>query len=453
MSKQQVITSDTDGHSTGTRRRRPRRWRVMAPLVALAGVAASGIAAATPATAAAWTGDVRITSPVPSNVLVGGAVTVTAEVRNLYDVAMFIVDDPRVCTLTGAAHHDDAQHWSQRVTMVGAGTCTILAAAGSDEGASQSFTVSNPAPAPTPTPTPTPKDTWFTTTAPTHGTVGTSVTVAAAVGVLYEAVRFGTEDPRVCRTTGAAKHDDALHWSQQIALVGSGTCSVFAYTGGSLQADDTDSGGATQDFSVRQLQSIQGVLARSKVVPAGSFEAVVTRGGGSGNPVLATMSPLSGAGVCTVTTTNGRSRITFVKPGYCKVDFNQAGNDAYWPATTTARVFTVTKGQQAITFTSAAPTTALPGDTFPRSLAVGGASGNPVYLHLVGSSDVCYLSAIDYAVHFRNAGTCAIHAVQLGNASFFDAPEVVRNVTVINPWADGTAGNPDTWWGGGSPIG
>jgi hypothetical protein len=393
-----------------------------------------GVAVSSSASAATvpHQGMVWFTTPTPTGQVVGSAVTLRAALRKPHEVVMFITETPEVCQLDGAAKNNDAKSWSQRITMVGAGTCTVEAASlgydetGTDTGASQSFRVSEVV---------HPAAIWFTSAAPTAGAVGTWVTIKAAVRELYGAVAFGVEDPKVCRLTGAAKQDDALHWSQRVTLANTGTCTVFAYTTADDQTQDWETG-APQSFSARRIQAIQNVMAPQKTVLIGQHETITPRGGGSGNPVVPSISSLSGAGVCTVSTVSGSAEVRFVKPGFCRVDFNQAGNDTYLPGSS-ARAFIVRQGQQAITFTSEAPTTALPGDAFLPSYVTGGASGNPVYLYPEGPLSVCYLSAVDHAIHFLNAGTCVVHATQAGNASYQDAPEAVRIVTVINPWADG----------------
>jgi hypothetical protein len=371
--------------------------------------------------------------------VVGGTITVTANVRTPYDAVIFVAEDPRVCVLQGAARADNAKSWSQRITMVGPGTCTIEVAGpheddDSDSAATvQSFPVSSPVSLPV-----HPASIWFTTAAPTNAAVGTWVTVKAAVRQVHAAVGFGVNDPKVCTLSGAASQDDALHWSQRLTMVNSGTCEVFAYTG-----VDGDDGVAVQDFTVRKTQTIWNASSPIKTAVVGQHGTISPRGGGSGNPVVASISPLSGAGVCTITPVGTTTQVAFVKPGYCQIDFNQAGNGSYLPAPTSSRAYNVAKAPQTITFTKDAPTTAVAGDSFLPSSALGGGSGNPVRVHLEGQSDVCYWSAQDYAVHFMAAGTCAVHVTQAGNASYLDAPEAVRNVTVINPWADGSIDDVD----------
>ena len=63
----------------------------------------------------------------------------------------------------------------------------------------------------------------------------------------------------------------------------------------------------------------------------GGSATLQASGGGSGNPVVFTVDSSSGAGVCTVTGTNG-STVNYTGAGNCVIDANQAGGGGYAPA-------------------------------------------------------------------------------------------------------------------------
>ncbi len=71
-------------------------------------------------------------------------------------------------------------------------------------------------------------------------------------------------------------------------------------------------------------------------------------GGGSGNPVVFSIDSSSGAGVCSVSGTDG-STVTFTGVGSCVIDANQAGNTDYLPAATVTFTVTVTDADLAVT--------------------------------------------------------------------------------------------------------
>jgi hypothetical protein len=84
-------------------------------------------------------------------------------------------------------------------------------------------------------------------------------------------------------------------------------------------------------------------------------------------------------------------------------------------------------GVQTITFTSTAPTGAVPGDTYGVT-ATGGASGNPVTFSIdAGSSTVCSISGS--TVSFTHPGDCVIDADQAGNTDYL-AGHATQTITV-----------------------
>ena len=106
---------------------------------------------------------------------------------------------------------------------------------------------------------------------------------------------------------------------------------------------------------------------------AGGSAALSAAGGGSGNPVVFTVDPASGPGVCTISGTT----VTYAAIGTCVIDANQAGNGHYAAAPQVQRTITVSGLTQAISLT--APGQGYVHDTGHVS-ATGGGSGNPVVL-------------------------------------------------------------------------
>lgn len=71
-------------------------------------------------------------------------------------------------------------------------------------------------------------------------------------------------------------------------------------------------------------------------------------GGGSGNPVVFSVDSSSGAGVCSVSGTDG-STVHFTGVGSCVIDANQAGNAEYLSAATVTVTVTVIDADLALT--------------------------------------------------------------------------------------------------------
>lgn len=105
-----------------------------------------------------------------------------------------------------------------------------------------------------------------------------------------------------------------------------------------------------------------------------------------------------------------------------------ASNGTSSDAISTSQTITVGRGAQAITFTSAAPSAAVMGDSYPVA-ATGGASANAVTFSIdAASASTCSISGSTVA--FDHAGTCVVDADQAGNADYLDAPQAQQTIAV-----------------------
>jgi len=156
--------------------------------------------------------------------------------------------------------------------------------------------------------------------------------------------------------------------------------------------------------------------------PGGSAGLSAT-GGGSGNPVVFSVDPSTGPGVCAVSGTT----VTYTAAGGCVVDANQAGNPKYAAAPQVQRMITVNGMAQSISFAAPASGTALSSATLS---ATGGGSGNPVVFSVDPStgSRVCRVSGA--TVTYTGGGICVIDANQAGNPEYAAAPQVQRAIKV-----------------------
>ncbi len=153
---------------------------------------------------------------------------------------------------------------------------------------------------------------------------------------------------------------------------------------------------------------------------AGGSAVLSATGGGSGNPVVFSVDPSSGPGVCTVSGTT----VSYTGAGSCVVDANQADNSRYASAPQVQRMIKVNPIPQSISFT--APARGKQHRSAHLS-ATGGGSGNPVVFS-VGGPGVCTVSGS--TVTYTAAGNCVIDANQAGNARYADAPQVQRTIKV-----------------------
>jgi serine/threonine-protein kinase len=153
---------------------------------------------------------------------------------------------------------------------------------------------------------------------------------------------------------------------------------------------------------------------------AGGAAALSATGGGSGNPVVFSVDPASGPGVCTVSGTT----VTYTAIGTCVIDANQAGNGHYADAPQVQHTVTVNGITQSISLT--APALGHVRDSGHLS-ATGGGSGNPVVL-TSASGGVCTVSGT--TVTYTAEGSCIVVANQAGDGRYSDAPQVRRTITV-----------------------
>ncbi|HEY1990785.1 MAG TPA: hypothetical protein VGG43_15060 [Acidimicrobiales bacterium] len=144
----------------------------------------------------------------------------------------------------------------------------------------------------------------------------------------------------------------------------------------------------------------------------------------SGLPVTFSL-PASDTGICSLS----GGVVTYVAPGACIIDADQAGNSNYAAAPQVSESSTVVAAPtaQTITFTNTPPVNPAPGDTFtPTATAT---SGLPVTFSLPASDvGICSLSA--GVVTYLTPGTCVINADQAGNATFAPAPQVSESSAV-----------------------
>jgi hypothetical protein len=169
----------------------------------------------------------------------------------------------------------------------------------------------------------------------------------------------------------------------------------------------------------KPTQSISFTVPASAAV--GGSATLSATGGGSGNPVVFSVGPSSGPGMCTVS----GDTVTYTAVGTCVIDANQAGNATYAAALQVQRTITVSKTiPQSISFTAPASGTVNGSATLS---AAGGGSGNPVVFS-VDSPGVCSVSGS--TVTYTAAGSCVIDANQAGNATYAAAPQVQQSITV-----------------------
>ena len=241
---------------------------------------------------------------------------------------------------------------------------------------------------------------------------GTTVSISGTGLAGATGVRFGA--------AAAAITADSSTQVTVTSPPGTGTVTITVTTpAGTSQT--TAAGHYTYTTHPKPAQSIS-FTAPAPGTPGGSARLSAT-GGGSGDPVVFSVDPASGPGVCTVSGTT----VTFTAAGGCVIDANQAGTGRYAGAPQVQRTITVNAIPQSISFTAPARGTVRGSAALS---ATGGGSGNPVVFSVDPASGpgVCTVSGT--TVTFTAAGGCVIDANQAGTGRYADAPQVQRTITV-----------------------
>jgi Bacterial Ig-like domain (group 3) len=377
---------------------------------------------------------ITFTSTAPSSAVVGGSTyNVTATASSGLAVS-FSADatSAGICTVAGST-----------VSFVGTGTCTVDANQSGNSNylaapqAQQAFAVGKGSQA-------------ISFTPPASGSAGGSSTLAATGGASGNPVVFsvdGTSGAGVCNVTGT-----------------NGT--TLNYTAGGTCVVDANQAGNGNYNAAPQVQRSIGVNKSNQTITYTSTAPSAAQVGGSTYNVTATASSgltvtftADGAssGICTVS----GSTVSFVGVGTCVIDANQAGNTGYNAAPQVQQSFTVSKGDQTISFTP--PASGAVGAPATLS-ATGGGSGNPVVFSIDASSDpgVCNVSGTNgTTLNYNAVGNCVVDANQAGNTDYNDAAQAQGSVTVgkgsqtisFTPPASGAVGGSSTLSASGGSSG
>jgi hypothetical protein len=194
--------------------------------------------------------------------------------------------------------------------------------------------------------------------------------------------------------------------------------------------DFDQAGDGTHAAAPQKQQSITVGPASQSITVTSTAPAGATVAGPSYTPTAT-----SSAGLTVAITLDAASAgcslsggvVSFTTVGTCVIDFNQAGNGTYAPATQQQRSVPVALQSQTIT-PSTAPTSATVGGANYSPTATA-SSGLTVAITLDSSSAGCSLSG-GGVVSFTSAGTCLIDFSQAGNGTYAAAPPVVQAIPV-----------------------
>ena len=301
------------------------------------------------------------------------------------------------------------------VSLVGAGTCTVVASQGGNavydpaDPVQQSFTVGPGAP------TLSPQTISFTSTAPGGAVVGgPDYTVAASASSgLAVVFTIASASAGVCTISGAT-----------VSLVGVGTCTINANQGGNASYEPALE--VQQSFSVATPPPAAQTISFTSTAPGSAVYggAAYTVSATATSGLAVTFAAAAGSvGVCTVS----GSTVTIVGVGTCTVNASQGGNGSFLPAPQVQQSFTIARAPQTIIFTSTPPV--VDEDVWLYHVTATATSGLTVAFSIASqSSGVCGI--FGSWVFFHGDGTCIVRANQAGNANYLPAPQVQQTIAV-----------------------
>jgi alpha-tubulin suppressor-like RCC1 family protein len=304
-----------------------------------------------------------------------------------------------ICTVAG-----------NQVTFVGAGTCNLTA----NQAGNANYTAAPQVTASIVIGQGSQTITGFTPASPVA--VGApAATLTATGGASGVAIVFATTSANtICTVTGG----------NQVNFVGAGTCNLTANQAGN--ANYTAAPQVTASIVIGQgSQTITGFTPASPVAVGAPAATLTATGGASGVAIV--FSTTSAGTICTV----AGNQVTFVGVGTCNLTANQAGNANYTAAPQVTASIVINQGSQTINF-AATPASVL-NNSSPFTVSATATSGLTVFFTST-TPGICTSAGVNGATITVTGtlGTCTIRAAQAGNANFSVAPNVDRNINVVN---------------------
>ena len=251
----------------------------------------------------------------------------------------------------------------------------------------------------------------FDSTLPAAAYVGRTLTVSASATSGLPVTLSTTGGSDVCKLTGSA-----------LQLRAAGTCTLEARQPGNAK------------FKGRRLESSFAVVRSGQTIsfdaaPAGAVVGEHYRLDARATSGLAVAVSSLTPAVCALSGPNVRA----VGAGSCRVEADQAGNDAFEPAAPVQLAFEVQEPDpgprsQTVVFTSTAPSGVLVGGA-AYLVSASASSGLTVDLSVdAASAGVCTIAGS--RVTFVGEGTCTVAAAQSGGHGFLAATPASQSILV-----------------------
>jgi hypothetical protein len=268
-----------------------------------------------------------------------------------------------------------------------------------------------------------PQTVSFSSAAPTAATAfgATYTPIATASSGLPVALTIDPASTSVCAISGGT-----------VSFLAGGNCTIAANQAGSRQYLPALQ--VTQSFQVAKAsQAVSFTSAAPTDASVGGQTYTPSANATSQLPVALSIDPLSGS-ACSMTA----GVVSFGAAGTCVIDANQAGNVSWNAAPQAQQNFTVSRGQQTISFAAILDQRL---DAGSVALSASASSGLPVELEST-TPDICSVSGA--SAFFIRIGTCSIRASQSGSADWLaaadvSAPFAITYENVIAPGQQATA--------------
>ncbi len=156
-------------------------------------------------------------------------------------------------------------------------------------------------------------------------------------------------------------------------------------------------------------------------VNVGDVELFTTGGSGEGAVAYNVISVDNNAGCAIISGANGNNILRATANGTCRVQATKAESLNYTSALSATKVFTFTKQDQVVTFTSTIPMNPVVTGTY-TPVATPTSSLAVTYSITAGQGTVCDFDAVDATkINFLAVGVCEVRASQAGDAQFNSA--------------------------------
>jgi DNA-binding beta-propeller fold protein YncE len=308
--------------------------------------------------------------------------------------ASFSAKTTSVCTTSGPN--------GETVTFLATGTCTIQATQAGNANW-------NPAPAVEQSFTVAKGNQTIAFAKPANRSFGEGSATIEATANSGLPVGFESMTPGACATSGIA--------GETVTFLATGTCTIEATEDG-----DSNWNAAPPVERSFTIGKITQTIAFAEL-PGKSFGEGSTTLTATASSALTVTFESKTTGVCTTSGAAGE-KVSFLTAGTCTIKAGQAGDTDWDAAPPVEQSFTISKGNQTITFNPPAEKRL---DQSPIAVTASASSGLPVGFNSK-TTGVCTI--VGETVTFHAAGTCTLEATQAGNSNWNVATPVEQSFTV-----------------------